>query len=405
MTGFLAVMRKEFRHVLRDPYVLGGVLLGTVLLLMLISYAVSADIEHIPIAVYDGDRTPESRAYLQRFINEEFFDVAYWARSAAEARELLRANRVRGAIIVPPGFDEALQQGKRASVQIIADGTEPNIATQITSYAEVLSTGHSAALLKARLRRSGLSTDETALPLEFRVRTLYNPENRELNAFLPGMIGFVMTLPALYAGLSLVKEREQGSLESLLSTPIRRYQLIVGKAIPYLVIGLVDTLILTAAGVFLFDVPFRGRLSHLILFSALFLLSNIGISLAVASMLRSQMAALIVNGLLMMVPLTQAGIVTPLYAMTPDGQMQALMWPVTHYVIIARGIFLKGTGTETLMSHALYLLACGIALSGLAVWRFKKKLESPSRLAKMLRRIRRGATRASRQLLGKLKTV
>ncbi len=387
MRGFLAVMRKEFRHVLRDPYVMGGVLLGTVLLLMLISYAVSADIEHIPIAVYDGDRTPESRAYLQRFINEEFFDVAYWTRSAAEARELLRANRVRGAIIVPPGFEEALRQGKRAPVQIIADGTEPNIATQITSRAEVLSAGHSVELLEERLRRSGASTDKVALPLEFRVRTLYNPENRELNAFLPGMIGFVMTLPALYAGLSLVREREQGSLESLLSTPIRRHQLIVGKAIPYLVIGLVDTLILTAAGVFLFDVPFRGRLSHLMLFSALFLLSNIGISLAVASMLRSQMAALIVNGLLMMAPLTQAGIVTPLYAMTPNGQMQALMWPITHYVIIARGIFLKGAGTQTLMDHALYLLACGILLSGLAVWRFKKKLASPSGLAKMFRRV------------------
>jgi ABC-2 type transport system permease protein len=405
MRGFLAVMRKEFRHVLRDPYVLGGVLLGTVLLLVLISYAVSADIEHIPIAVYDGDLTQESRAYLQRFINEEFFDVAYWAQSAAEARELLRANRVRGAIIVPPGFAEALQQGKRASVQIIADGTEPNIATQIASYAEVLSAGHSAALLEERLKRSGLSSDEIALPLEFRIRTLYNPENRELNAFLPGMIGFVMTLPALYAGLSLVKEREQGSLESLLSTPIRRYQLIVGKAIPYLVIGLVDTLVLTAAGVFLFDVPFRGKLSHLIFLSVLFLLSNIGLSLAVANLLRSQMAALIVNGLLMMVPLTQAGIVTPLYAMTPDGQMQALMWPITHYVIIARGIFLKGAGTQTLMGHALYLLACGIVLSGLAVWRFKKKLESQSGLAKILRRVRWGATQASRQRLSKLKTA
>lgn len=405
MAGFLAVMRKEFRHVLRDPYVLGGVVLGTVLLLVLISCAVSADIEHIPVAVYDGDLTSESRAYVQRFVNEEFFDVAHWALSAAEARELLRANRVRGVIIFQAGFAEALQRGERAAVQIIVDGTEPNIATQIASHAEALSVRHSVDLLKQRMERAGVAVDEMASPLEFRVRTLYNPENRELNALLPGMIGFVMTLPAMYAGLSLVKEREQGSLESLLSTPIRRCQLIVGKAVPYLLIGLVDTLILTAVGVFLFDVPFRGRLSHLILLSALFLLSNIGVSLVIASMLRTQMAALIVNGLVMMVPLTQSGIVTPLYTMTPDGQMQALMWPVTHYVVIARGLFLKGAGLEILMDHALYLLASGLVLSGFAVWRFKKKLGREPWTSRLLRRIRQGTAQAGYWLRHKVEAA
>jgi len=393
MTGFLAVLRKEFRHVMRDPYVLGGVFLGTVLLLILISYAVSADIEHIPIVVYDGDLTAHSRAYLQRFVNEEFFEVAHWARSSAEAREWLRADRVRGAVIVRAGFAEALQRGQGAPVQIIADGTEPSIATQIAGHAEALSTEHSVELLKEWLARSGAAPDEVAASLEFRVRTLYNPENRELDALLPGMIGFVMSLPPLYAGLALVREREQGSLESLLSTPIRRYQLVAGKAIPYLLIGLIDTLILTAAGVFLFDVPFRGRVSDLMVLSALFLLANIGVSLVIASMLRTQMAVLIVSGLVMMVPLTQSGLVTPLYSMTSDGRMQVLMWPVTHYVIIARAIFLKGAGMQTLMGHALYLLGSGLALSGLAVWRFKKKLGVESWVRKLLPRFGRDRAR------------
>jgi ABC-2 type transport system permease protein len=254
--------------------------------------------------------------------------------------------------------------------------------------------GHSVELLEQRMERAGAAVDEMTHPLKFRVRTLYNPENRELNALLPGMIGFVMTLPALYAGLSLVREREQGSLESLLSTPVRPYQLVVGKGIPYLVIGLVDTLILTAAGLFLFGVPFRGRLSHLMLLSAFFLLSNIGVSLVIASLLRTQMAALIVNGLVMMVPLSQSGIVTPLYTMTPDGRMQALIWPVTHYVVITRGLFLKGAGLEILMGHALYLLASGLMLSGLAVWRFKKKLGREPWTSKLLRRVRQGTARA-----------
>jgi ABC-2 type transport system permease protein len=208
------------------------------------------------------------------------------------------------------------------------------------------------------------------------------------------MVGFVMMLPALYAGLSLVREREKGSLESLLSTPIRPWQLIIGKGIPYLVIGLLDTLILTAAGVLLFNVPFRGRLSHMMLFSTLYLLSNIGVSMVIASMLRTQMAALIVNGLVMMVPLSQSGIVTPLYTMTPDGRTQALMWPVTHYVVIARGLFLKGAGLETLGGHALYLLVSGLMLSGLAIWRFKKKLGREFWTRRLLRRIRHATSHA-----------
>ena len=374
MGGLFAVMRKEFRHVLRDPYVLGGVTLGTVALMALLSYAVSADIEDIPIAVYDGDLTVQSRAYLQRFVNEPFFDVRYWASSSEEAQEWVRANRVKGAVVVPAGFAEALQRGEQAPVQVIADGTEPNIALQIAGNAEALSAGVSVALLEQRLAQAGAVSSSGVFPLEFRVRTLYNPEQRELYGFLPGMIGFIMTLPALYAGLSLVREREQGSLESLLSTPVRRYQLLAGKALPYLLIGLLDILILTGTGVFLFGVPFRGRLADLMLFSSLFLLANVGIGLLVASLLRTQMAALIVTGLLFMMPLTQSGLITPLYAMTPDGRMQALMWPLTHFVVVARAIFLKGAGVQPLMLHALFLLAAGLLLSAMAVWRFKKKL-------------------------------
>jgi ABC-2 type transport system permease protein len=164
------------------------------------------------------------------------------------------------------------------------------------------------------------------------------------------------------------------------------------------VIGLLDTLILTAVGVFPFDVPFRGRLMDLVLLSALFLLSSIGLSLVIASMLRTQMAALIVNGLVRMVPLTQSGIVTPLYTMTPDGKMQALVWPVTHYVVITRALFLKGAGLKVPMGHSLHLLTSGLILSSLAVWRFKKKLGRRPRINQLLRRIRQSTLQAAHWL-------
>ena len=374
MSGFLAVMRKEFRHVLRDPWALAGTTLGTVLLMVLLAYAISADIEHISITAFDGDHSPQSRAYVQCFVNEKFFDVRYWAQSDAEAREWVRSGRVKGAIIVPAGFAEALQQGKRAPVQIIADGTEPNIALQITGNAEALSAGFSVKLLEQRLNRAGLAPGGETSPLEFRVRTLYNPEQREVNTFLPALMAIVLAFPALSAALSLVREREQGSLEGLLSTPIRRYQLLAGKAAPYLLIGLLDILFLTGVGVFLFDVPFRGRLADLMLLSTLFLLANLGVGLLISSLLRTQMATLIVGGLVFMMPLTQSGLITPLYTMSRDAQMQAMIWPATHYIIIARGIFLKGVGVQELTFHGLALLVSALLLNGLAMWRFKKKL-------------------------------
>jgi ABC-2 type transport system permease protein len=370
MTRLLAVMRKEFRHVLRDRYALLGATLGTVLLMVLMSFAVSADIEQIPIVVYDGDHSPQSRAYVQRFVNDRFFDVRGWVGAAAQARECVQAGLAKGAILIPAGFADALRQGRQAPVQIVADGTEPTIALQITGNAEALSTGFSVRLLE----EGAASAAGAALPLQFRVRTLYNPEQRELNSFLPGMMGLVLAFPAVYAALSLAREREQGSLEGLLSTPIGRVPLLAGKALPYLLIGLLDILVLTGTGVLLFDVPFEGRLADLVLLSSAFLLANLGVGLLLASLLRTQMATLIVGALVFMLPLTQSGLMTPLYAMTPDARMQALIWPATHYIVVARGIFLKGLDVPALLGHGLFLLATGLLLNALATWRFRTKL-------------------------------
>lgn len=309
--------------------------LGTVLLMALMAYAVSADIEHIPIVLMDGDHSPQSRAYAQRFLNERFFEVRGWAQSHAEALAWVQSGRVRGAVIIPAGFAAALQEGRGAPVQIVTDGSEPNIALQIMGNAEALSTGFSVTLLEQHVTIPTL--------LEFRVQTLYNATLRELNSYLPGLIAMVLAFPALSAGLSPVREREHGSLEGLLSTPIRRIQLLAGKAAPYLLIGLLDVLILTGVGVFFFDVPFRGRLFDLMALSTCYLLANLGVGLLVASLLRTQTAVLIVGGLIFMLPLTQSGLLTPLYAMTPDARMQAMIWPATHYILIARGIFLKGS--------------------------------------------------------------
>lgn len=359
----------------RDPWALAVVTVGAALLMVLLAYTFSADIEHVPVVAVDGDRSPRSRAYLERFAHDKFFDLRCWAQSHEEARRWVESGRARAAIVVPPGFAAATLQGEQVPVQIIVDGTDPTTAQQILGNAEALSARFSVELLEQRLARAGLASGHESLPFEFRVRALYNPNLKEVNSILPGLMAIVLAMPALSAALSLAREKEQGSLEGLMATPIRRHQLLAGKVIPYLLVGLVDIFLFTLIGVITFGVPFRGSLADLVLSSGLFLLANLGIGLLISSLVRTQMAALIIAGLIfVMPPINEAGIFHPLYAMPPDARMQSLAWPATHYVIIARGIFLKGVGVWTFMSDGLFLLAVALLLNGLAIWRLKKKL-------------------------------
>jgi ABC-2 type transport system permease protein len=372
MRRLLAVIRKEFWHVLRDPYALVGATLGTVFLMALLSYAISADIEQIPIAIVDGDRSPTSRAYLQQFDVDAFFAIEQRLSSADEARQAVTSGQARGAIIVPPGFAKGILEGEIVAVQIIVDGTDPTIARKFQSNAERLSSAVSVRLREETVARGAASRNGSAFA--FRTRPLYNGELRELNTILPGLMAFVLTFPPLFAILSLVREKEQGSMEQLMTTPIRRHQLLIGKTVPYLLIGLLDVLLLALIGVVLFEVPFRGRWIDLLVLSSVFLIANLGISMLLSSVLRNQMAALIVGSLLFIFPITQSGLTTPLFVMPRDARIRALVWPATHYIIITRGIFLKGLGLHDLINHGLYLLIAGVVLNGLTLWRLEKKL-------------------------------
>jgi ABC-2 type transport system permease protein len=368
-------MRNEFRHMLRDPWLLTTITVGAVLLIVLMSYTLSVDVEQVPMAVVDGDRSPQSRAYLQGFDSDEFFDLVYWSPSSEEALERVRLGEVHGAIVIPSGFADAILRKDKALVQIVVDGTEPNVAAQVLGNAKALSANYSIELLEQQLSRAGLASGSDAHVFEFRTRALYNPDLEEINSILPGLMALSLSMPTISAALSLAREKEEGTLESLIATPIRRYQLLAGKVIPYLLVGLLDVLLFVGIGLVAYGVPFRGRLLDLIVFSGLFLLANMGISLLISSLVRTQMAALVIAGFLLTLPvINESGLFRPLYAMPSGARMQAMLWPATHYVAITRGIFLKGVGARVLLQDGLFLLVVGLVLNGLAVWRFKKKL-------------------------------
>jgi ABC-2 type transport system permease protein len=375
MRRIYAITRKEFRHMLRDPWMLAGVTIGATILISLMAYTFSADIDHVPVAVVDLDRTAQSRDYLQTFANDRFFDLRYGASSQAEAGEWVKSGRTRAAVIIPPDFSQTLRRGDKVEVQVIVDGAEPNTTHQILGNVEAMSASFSANLLTLRLADTGLTSTSTAMPFEFRIQALYNPELKEINSVLPGLMAIVLAMPALAAAMSLAKEKESGSMEGLMATPVSRYQLLIGKVIPYVLLGLLDIFLFTLVGLVIFGVPFRGRLTDLLLFSSLFLVANLGIGLLVASLVRTQMAALMIAGLIFILPtINETGIFYPLYAMADSARTEAMMWPATHYVIIARSIFLKGVDTSLLLTDGLYLLAIGLLVNGLAAWRLNKKL-------------------------------
>jgi ABC-2 type transport system permease protein len=375
MTCLLSVIRKEFRHMLRDPWTLAGVTVGAAVLVALMAYTFSADIDHVPVAVVDLNHTQQSRTYLQGFANDNFFDLHYGAADPDTAGEWVKTGLVRAAIVIPPDFAPTLQRGEVAQVQVIIDGTEPNTSHQILGNIEATSANYSVELLAQQMARAGVAPESQSLPLEFRIKALYNPTLKEINSILPGLMAIVLAMPALAAALSLAKERETGSLESLMATPIRRYQLLLGKVIPYVMVGLADIFLFLLIGIFIFGVPFRGRLIDLLLFSGLFLFANLGIGLLVSSLVQTQMTVLVVAGLIFIMPaINESGIFYPLYAMSEDAQTQSMIWPSTHYVVIARGIFLKGVSIPVLASNGLFLLGIGLTVNGLAVWRLKKKI-------------------------------
>lgn len=372
MRQLWAVMRKEFLHMERDVWATAILTVGAAILLVLLAYTFSAEVKDLPVAVLDWDKSALSRSYLERFQNEKLFELRYHVESYEEVERMVKRGKAKAALVILPDFGESIQasrRGQAAEVQLIVDGTEPNTAYRLLGTAEALSANFSADLLQ----QNGLIN--ISLPLVLRVRARYDPDLRAVNTMLPGLMAVILGMPAMSLAASLTREKEQSTLEGMLATPIRRYQLLLGKLVPYVGVGLLDVILFSAIGIFGFSVPFRGRVADLFLLSGLFLLANLGIGLLVSALVSTQRAAIIITfNIFVLPPFIQSGLLFPIYSMPPELQVQASLIPATHYIAIARGLFLKGVGVEVLWPHALYLLAFGLVLNALAIRLFQNKL-------------------------------
>ncbi|MBS1253729.1 MAG: putative multidrug ABC transporter permease YbhS [Anaerolineales bacterium] len=371
----LSVLRKEWWHIVRDRRTALLVTLSPVVFLIVLAYSFSIEIKQVSLAVMDQDKTPLSRQYLARLTDSGDLVTCCAASNYAEIERWLVDGRVKGAVIIPPNFMNQVEAGQSASAQVIVDGTDPNTAGHAITHIVSRTENFSADVLRTSLERRGYPVLSQMMPIDLRLRTWYNPSLKYIIGMVPALIGVVLGMPAISASLAITREKEWGTLEGLIATPIGRLELLVGKLIPYIISGMISVVLCAAVAVFWFSVPFRGSFLTYLVLSADFLLATLSIGLLISILVNSQQAAMIVALLAFLFPgFFLSGILIPLSAMGVM-QMEAYMVPTTHYVLINRGIFLKGVGLDALWPWAVALLGIGVVMLILSVLLFKKRLD------------------------------
>lgn len=370
----LAVTRKEFHHIFRDRSTLVLVLLTPTLLLLLMAYALTVDIKHVPIAVLDYDRSPTSTTFVQQITAGEDLDIYTYATSMSEVESLLMRGKIKAALIISPGFGRDLLNLKGIPIQVIIDGTEPESGNFAVDHIARRAEEFVNQALASQMQAMGLQL-ESLQPLDLRVRTWYNPDLKPRNDLIPGLISMVLGLPALSVALTLAHEREHGTLEQLMATPIGRAELLLGKMIPYIIVGLINVIAIPALAGAWFHVPFNGNFLLFFGLSAIFLFAILSMGIIVGVFMRTQAAALALSFLVVFFPgFFLTGIFFPLASMPEEMRMEALMLPGTHYAVITRGVYLPGVGLDVLWPYAVMLIFLGVVFTGVAALFFRKKL-------------------------------
>jgi ABC-type Na+ efflux pump permease subunit len=369
-----AITRKEFNHILRDRTTLILVLFTPTLLLLLMAYALTVDIKHVPVAVLDYDRSPLSTRFIQQISAGEELDIYAYASSMQEVDSLLMQGQIKAALIINHGFASDLLSIQGLPMQVIIDGTEPQSGNFAVDQIAARAQAFTNQVLGQELQAQGISP-EALQPLDLRVQTWYNPSMKPRNDLIPGLISMVLGLPALSVALTLAHEREHGTLEQLMATPIGRAELMLGKMLPYILVGLASVVLIPLLAMAWFQVPFNGNFALFFGLSVIFLFSVLSMGIVVGVFMRTQAAALALSFLVIFFPgFFLTGIFFPLASMPEEVRLESLALPSTHYAIITRGVFLPGVGLDVLWPYVLMMAFLGVGFTGVAALFFRKKL-------------------------------
>jgi ABC-2 type transport system permease protein len=368
-----AIAIKEFTQMRRDRATLRLVLIVPVMQLLIFGYAIRMDVRNLPLAVYDASRTQESRELVQQFEATRNFTVVRHAASYEEALHLVDAGVAKSAIAIPPEYARAVKRGGGATVQVLVDATSPTTSQGAIAAAQLVGQRASVRILE---RRAGGLLRADAMPVDVRVRPLYNPALSSPLFIVPGIIGMILSnVLIIITALSIVKEREYGTLEQLIVTPLTRTELMLGKLSPYLVIGFVQITAVLIVGHYLFRVPIHGSLLLIYATSFLFVVASLGLGLLISTLVSAQAPAMQTAFMFLMPNVLLSGFMFPREAMPPLAREIGLLLPLTYYLEILRGIILKGVGLRELWVQTLALVGFAVVFFTIATLRFHKQLD------------------------------
>lgn len=357
-----AVLAKETHEILRDPITVGVSVLMPLVMLFLFGYAISLDVRHAALGVWDEDRTPASRALVDRFTGNEYFRLTRNLVSAGGVEQALQRSEVDLALVIPADFSEDLARGTRAPVQVLVDGTYAATALLVSGYAQAVIAGFAEA------------PDGGVLRLETRV--WYNPSLKSANYVVPGLYAVILlAFPPLLTALGIVREKETGTIQGIFASPLTSAEFIVGKLIPYSVIAFLQMVMVIAVGYAWFGVPFEGSLPFLLAAGLLYVLCTVGVGLLVSTVTRTQLVAMLLALIVTLMPsFLFSGLLFPIFTMPALLQAYTTLFPGRYFVDISRGVALKGAGLEVLSVEVALLVVYTAVVFLFAVLRLKKKV-------------------------------
>jgi ABC-2 type transport system permease protein len=370
-----SIIRKEFIQITRDRRTLIIILVIPIMQLFLLGYSATTDVRNIPLAVLDQCHCSESRTLLDAYRSADYFRLAYSVDSEDEMRTLIEQGEARAGIIIPPDYDTALAQGE-AEVAFILDGSDATAGSTALAAATMIGQQHATSLMMKKLERSGMDIENFRPPLEVRTRVWYNPDLVSSYFMIPGVIGMILfAITSLLTATAIVRERERGTIEQLIVTPIRSWELVLGKILPYVLLAFIDTLEVLAIGHWWFGVPVRGELWLILTCSGLLLLSGLGIGLFASTIANTQQEAMLTVWMTLLPSLFLSGFFFPLEAMPKVLQWFSYIVPLRYYLVISRALLIKGVGISAIWQEMLALTLFGLLIMGAAAARFRKRLD------------------------------
>ena len=369
------IIRKEFIHIIRDPRTLSLVIIMPVMMLLLLGYAVARDIEDIPLVIADQSKTDASRRFINRFPLSGFFEMTHYVRNEKDILQLMDEGEVKAGLLIPEDFGRKVNTGDPISVLFYIDGSNPTLAQTAQLAAETISQSASQEILIQRLSQSPAGM-ELQLPIESRLRFLYNPDMRRMNFLVPGLVAAILQVQTLLlTAFAIVKEREQGTLEQLIVTPIKSWELMLGKILPFVIVAFINIGLTLAVGTFWFKVPITGSIGLLLLLSTIFLLGSLGLGVLISNISRTQMQAMYLASFIMMPTFILSGFLIPRENMPWLAYYAGYFLPVTYFLEVVRGIILKGIGVNYLWDWIWPMAVFSILVFLASVLLFRKRLE------------------------------